>query len=263
MLPRQTLVLGYGPHLNEAGEFQMTTMDTSGRGSSWSVGSVIGTSFSTLFGHFLPFVGTALVASLPSLLFAITMGESWPLAGKIVDMIVGQIVTVTLVYGTVQALRGRKVSVVECLFEGMSRLGAALGVGIVVGLGIGVGMLLLIVPGLILMTIWAVAVPVSVMEHLGISGSLSRSSILTDGSRWRVFGAMLAAILISLVIVFAFTFALVAVFGDADSILLSLLIWAVGAVFQAYNSCVVATLYFYLRRDKEGLDIHQIGSVFD
>ena len=241
----------------------MTTMDTTGRESSWSVGSVIGTSFSTLFGHFLPFVGTALVASLPSLLFALAMGDEWPIAGRIVDMVVGQIVTVTLVYGTVQALRGRQVSIFECLSEGMGRLGAALGVGIVVGIGIGLAMLLLIVPGLVLMTVWAVAVPVAVMEGMGISGSLSRSSTLTDGRRWRVFGAMLIAMLIALVIILAFTFAAAALFGDANAILLVILIWALGAIFQAFNACVVATLYYYLRRDKEGLDIHQIASVFD
>lgn len=224
---------------------------------------MIGTSFSTLFGHFLPFLGTALVASLPSLLFAFTLGDAWPIAGKIVDMIVGQIVTVTLVYGSVQALRGRQVSIIECLSEGMSRLGAALGVGIVVGIGIGFAMLLLIVPGLILMTIWAVAIPVSVMEGMGVSDSLSRSSTLTDGRRWRVFGAMLVAGLIGLATVLAFTFAAAAVIDVSDSIFFVILIWALGAVFQAYNACVAATLYYYLRRDKEGLDIHQIASVFD
>ncbi len=209
----------------------MTTTDMGGSAAGWSVGSVIGTAISTLFGHFVPFVGTALVASLPSLLFAIVVPASK--VQSIVDLVINEIVAVTLVYGAVQALRGRQVPMSECLSQGLSRLGAALGVAILAGLGIAFGMVLLIVPGLILATMWAVAIPIAVVEKMGVTASLSRSAALTRERRWRVFGAVFAVS------------------------------WAAGAIFQAFNACVVATLYYFLRRDKEGVDIHQIAAVFD
>ena len=40
-------------------------------------------------------------------------------------------------------------------------------------------------------------------------------------------------------------------------------VWAFVALTQAFTACVVATLYYYLRRDKEGIDLEQIAAVFD
>jgi predicted alpha/beta hydrolase len=51
--------------------------------------------------------------------------------------------------------------------------------------------------------------------------------------------------------------------GHGSSTVIVAVSWAVGAIFQAFNACVVATLYYFLRRDKEGVDIHQIAAVFD
>ena len=42
-----------------------------------------------------------------------------------------------------------------------------------------------------------------------------------------------------------------------------IVIWALTAAVQAFSACLYATLYFYLRREKEGVDIEQIASVFD
>ena len=51
-------------------------------------------------------------------------------------------------------------------------LGQLILVGIVAGIGIVIGFVLIIVPGLILITIWSVVAPVIVLEH---PGGLSRS----------------------------------------------------------------------------------------
>ena len=238
----------------------MTAMDTSGRGAAWDVGSVIGTAASTLFGHFVPFVGTALVASLPSLLFTIFVPDSR--GQSIVDFIVGQIVTVTLVYGTVPALRGRQVSISECLSQGLKRLGAAIGVGILTGIGIVLGAVFFLVPGFILATMWAVAIPAATIEQKGVMLSISRSSDLTRERRWRVFGAFLVSTLITLA-VGAVVGAIAGVIGGEHSVTFSVVLWAVTATSQAFSACVVATLYYFLRREKEGVDIDEIASVFD
>ena len=237
----------------------MTSMDAS-RGAEWGVGSTISTSASILFGNFVPFVGTALVASLPSLAFSQVVDSA--AAQNIVTFIVSQIVTVTLIYGAVQALRGRPVSISECLSQGFSRLGAALGVAIVTGICIAIGLVALIIPGLILMTIWAVAIPAATVENAGVGASLSRSSALTRERRWRVFGAVLVTSIISVVVIVVAA-AIAGVFAGPESFLFGAVVWALSAASQAFSACVFATLYCFLRREKEGVEIDQIATVFD
>ncbi len=181
---------------------------------------------------------------------------------SIVDLIVGQIVSVTLVYGSIQALRGQQVTIGECLSEGLKRLGAALGVAILSGIGIGLGIVLLIVPGLILAAMWAVAVPAAVIEEMSATAALSRSQELTRERRWRVFGAYFIAGLIT-VVGGAIVGGVVGVAAGIDSTIFLVSVWAFVALTQAFSACVVATLYYYLRREKEGVEIHQIAAVFD
>lgn len=238
----------------------MTAMQSGAGEASWNVGNVISTAGAILFGHFGPFAGTALVASLPSLVFDYLVPNS-PFH-SIVDLIVGQIVSVTLVYGSIQALRGQQVTIGECLSEGLKRLGAALGVAILSGIGIGIGLVLLIVPGLILGAMWAVAIPAAVIEERGVTASLSRSQELTSERRWRVFGAYFVAALIT-VVGGAIIGGIAGVTGGLDSTLFLVAVWVFVALSQAFTACVVATLYYYLRREKEGVEIHQIAAVFD
>jgi uncharacterized membrane protein len=177
-------------------------------------------------------------------------------------MIVGQIVCATLVYGSIQVLRGRQVTIGECLSQGLKRLGAVLGVAILSGIGIVLGMFLLFVPGLILATMWAVAVPAAVVEERGVTASLSRSQELTSGRRWRVFGVYLLTLLILIVggLVFEGVTAVVTSLNSLTSIVGT---WIFSALVQAFNACLIATLYYYLRREKEGVEIDQIATVFD
>ena len=57
-------------------------------------------------------------------------------------------------------------------------------------LGILIGFILVIVPGLILLTIWSVAAPVVVLERPPGLGALGRSRELVKGSGWPVFGVI-------------------------------------------------------------------------
>lgn len=237
----------------------MTSMEAS-RGATWGVGLTIETSATILFKNFVPFVGTALVASLPSLIFAQIVTSE---AGQgIVSFIISQIVTVTLIYGAVQALRQRQIAITECLQQGFRRLGAALGVAIIAAICVALGLIALVVPGLILMTMWAVAIPAATIEQAGVGASLSRSSALTRERRWRVFGAVLVAGIITIVVSIIAASIAGAVAG-AHSFLFTVVIWALSAVSQAFSACVSATLYYFLRREKEGVEIDQIATVFD
>ena len=55
-------------------------------------------------------------------------------------------------------------------------------------------------PGLYLLTIWAVFAPAIVVERTGIFGSFSRSHELVKGDGWAVFGTIVVAYLIVFVV---------------------------------------------------------------
>src|SRR3954451_5389399 len=66
------------------------------------------------------------------------------------------------------------------------------------GLGVGFGALL-IIPGLILATYWAVSIPVVVCEVRTAPQALSRSWELVRGQGWRVFGVLIVTLLLYIV----------------------------------------------------------------
>jgi hypothetical protein len=79
-------------------------------------------------------------------------------------------------------------------------LGALIVAGILAGIGVGIGLVLLIVPGLFLLTIWAVIAPVIVIERRDALQSFGRSRDLVRGSGWQVFGVILVLFLLQFVV---------------------------------------------------------------
>lgn len=247
----------------------MTAVSAAGGSGTWSIGSAIEAAASVLVRHLVPFVATALIAALPSVLFGLLVGVRsrglltiTGIVSMVINLAVLTLVIQTLTYGTVQALRGSKVSIGDCLMQGLRNLPVGMGVGFLAYIGIVLGMILLIVPGFILFTMWSVALPAAIVERTGVFRALGRSRDLTSGRRWRVFGAILIPILISIVtswILIGLVFGL----RGVTSTTFQIVSWLISSVEQAFSVCVFATLYYYLRREKEGVDIQQIAAVFD
>lgn len=68
--------------------------------------------------------------------------------------------------------------------------------GILAGLGIVLGLILLIVPGLVLMTWWVLIIPVIVLEQRSAGDAFGRSRELVRGYGWGVFGVIVLTILV-------------------------------------------------------------------
>jgi hypothetical protein len=73
-------------------------------------------------------------------------------------------------------------------------------VGVLAGIAIAIGFVLLIVPGLFLLTIWAVIVPAIVIDRAGVFESFGRSRELVRNNGWRVFGVIVVLFLLQLVV---------------------------------------------------------------
>jgi hypothetical protein len=141
---------------------------------------------------------------------------------------------------------------------------------IMVGLGIGViiGFVLLIVPGIILMLMWALAIPVAVLEDAGLGDALSRSRYLTKDHRWRVF----AIFLLYFVLIFSMELAIGGVVAAVVALkgihitaasmptafsVLGLVIGFLAACFITPVLTICLSLMYYDERvRKEAFDIH-------
>jgi hypothetical protein len=122
-------------------------------------------------------------------------------------------------------------------------LGQLILVGIVVGVGVLVGFILIIIPGLILLTIWSVSAPVVVLERPGGLRALGRSRELVRGNGWRVFGVVLVFFL--LVVVLGTTLELLAdALATGAGIVVRVL---VGVLTAPLYALAAAVLYFELR----------------
>jgi hypothetical protein len=120
--------------------------------------------------------------------------------------------------------------------------------GVLAGLGIVLGLILLIVPGLVLLTWWVLIAPVIVLENRSAGESFTRSRELVRGYGWSVFGVIVLTVL--LLIAFKIVLSLV---------LIPLADWLEGLVQNVVSGTLVAPfmaltwtlLFFRLRQAKE------------
>ncbi len=98
-------------------------------------------------------------------------------------------------------LDGRRDQTVGGLFSSASPyIGPLLLAGVLAGIATAIGFVLLILPGLFLLTIWAVIVPVIVIERTGVMPAFGRSRELVRGDGWRVFGVIVVLFLLQIVV---------------------------------------------------------------
>lgn len=123
-------------------------------------------------------------------------------------------------------------------------LGQLILVGIVAGIGILIGFILIIVPGLILATLWSVAAPVVVLEHPGGLRALGRSRELVRGNGWNVF-----AVILLLVILVGLVGLGIEGAADAAGTGVGLVVRVVVGILTApISALAAAVLYFDLRK---------------
>ena len=95
---------------------------------------------------------------------------------------------------------GRKPSLNESLTQSLRVYFPLLLLCLLLGVVIGLGFLLLIIPGLVLIVMFWVAVPALIVERRGILESFRRSRELTAGHRWSVFLVFVSEILVTIVL---------------------------------------------------------------
>jgi hypothetical protein len=118
-----------------------------------------------------------------------------------------------------------------------------MGVSVLYAIGVALGFVFLIIPGLILLVIWSVVAPVTVLERPGVFAAFARSRQLVQGNGWAVFGVIvllgLAVVVVSLAAGLA-----AASLGSVGGALIE---WAVTAAAAPLGALSASVLYFALR----------------
>jgi len=252
-----------------------------------SVGRVFQRAFSTIAHNPLVVLGLALIiGAIPGLLISYLFGSyvfrgvgAGASAGTMAAVSVGAIVSglITLVISavvqgaltraTVAESEGGKASFGESLSAGLRVILPLIGVGLIFGIGVALGMVLLIVPGVMLLLMWAVAAPAVVVERQGVLHALSRSRELTKGARWKILGIFLVlavlywglAIVIGLVGIKAYSMANAA---EGFTIWNMLGTIVLGTILNVLWGTIQPSLYVELRHWKQGDSMDTLENVF-
>ena len=206
---------------------------------------VIGETFEIYRAHFAVLIVTALAVFVVAGLIQGLASEIDGILGSIIGGIVN-LIAVALYTGFVVKLvedirDGRRdFSTGELLSAATPALGALILNSILRGIGIVIGFILLIVPGLYLLTIWSVTSPAIVAERAGAIDAFGRSHQLVKGNGWPVFGAIVLAFLITIGVSIVAA-AIGAAFGVAGAIVLGIIASALTAPVAA----LVASVLFF------------------
>ena len=227
-----------------------------------SVGEVLEEAFGLYKRFFWRFVGTAavvfVVLDLASAFAdrashnSLASGLLWSLIAAVLSIVGAFWMQGALVEAVRDVRDGRIDTTIGELYERTRpRLPALIAAGIVAGIGVVIGLVLLIVPGLVLLTRWALIPAVIVIEKRRAGEAFNRSWELTRGYGWTAFGSLLVAFI---------------AYAVAQAILRTLFfplprfadIWIGGVVAHSvaipFLAVVGAVLYFRLARLSVGLE---------
>jgi hypothetical protein len=115
---------------------------------------------------------------------------------------------------------------------------------ILAGIAIAIGLILFIVPGLFLLTIWCLIVPVIVLENVDFGASFGRSRDLVRGHGWHVFGTIVLVFLV-LIVVGVLIGLILAALPDAVRGLISGVVS--GTLIAPFLALVVTLAYYRLK----------------
>jgi hypothetical protein len=183
------------------------------------------------------------VFALQAILALVLTGALAAVAG-----LLGLVLTIFYQGMVVQLVRdvqdGRRDASVGDLFRSVAPVfWPLLAVAILFGLGVGIGFVLLVVPGLFLLTIWSVTAPVTVIEQPGILRAFGRSRALVRGYGWPVFGVIVLVFLVAIAV--SIVAGLIAApLGDGGQTVVQ---WIVNALLAPLAALTSAVLYFTLR----------------
>jgi len=263
----------------------VTTIDTA---EDFRIGRVVSRLFNVLFANWTIFLSLTAFLTIPTLLFtaytalnpaSTGMGANGFLPGGVlrffehsalallIYFVFGYTLQAALTQGTVLYLNGERPSFGGCLATGVKAFVPIVIIGSLSFLGMMLGAMLLIIPGLILLLMWCVVIPVRIVEQTRIGESFGRSRALTKGHRGKIFLLMLMffllAVVLGLVTRPVMGLSIIAPKPNELNIPYVLVTWAENVLTTSLLTIGIASIYYELRLVKEGIGAQQMAAAFD
>jgi hypothetical protein len=255
------------------------------RDENFEMGRVASRTFGTIGRNAVTFFSLGVLAVAPQLILSAYLGVGVFAKGQAVDpskiinnlglfflvsvfaVVLTAVLQAALVHGTISDLNGKKASFGECLQTGFRYALPVIGLSILFSFAMVFGLVLLVVPGVLIMLAWSVAVPVLVVEQTGVFGAFGRSAELTKGHRWAILGLGLVFWIISVIIGLALapldSMLILSGEGISSMALVLLVNGIVNVLTTTIMAAGVAAIYYELRSIKEGIGPEQLAAVFD
>lgn len=230
--------------------------------------SIILILYSPLTLLYVPFFLEASLSGEPAEVVA--GAEGWVLWGPVAAavllfLVVTPAASAAIAYGVVRKMRHEPVTLGECFRKGFRRWVSVVGASILIGLLTLGGFVLCILPGIIALTGWFVAIPALVVEEIPATDGMERSWNLTSGHRLSIFGVVFVFFLLQqLTEIPSYLGESLGVAQEGvGALLLLVLTLAVSLVFTAVQSIASAVAYHDLRVEGEGFGLEEIAAAFD
>jgi hypothetical protein len=234
---------------------------------AFSVGAVIGRTFTVWLRNIVPFTLLSVIVQSPLLIYTAVVlrgglteaeAKNWQLAITYGPYVLNPIAAGLIAYGVFRQLSGKTAGVLECLEKGLAQIVPVLLTGIVVAVLIVLGSFL-VIPGIVFACMWWIAVPVAVVERTNVIESMRRSHVLTKGEKGSVFVVLLVLGLVWLGV----TMLLGAVYADVeDPTAFNWALVVLMVVFSVLQAVAAAVGYHDLRISKEGASVDELVAVF-
>jgi hypothetical protein len=193
-------------------------------------------------GHFLliSFVIYVIAAILVALLsLASVVGA---ILGAIVSLAATYVLQASLIKAVQDVRDGRvDLDLSQTVQAALPYLLPVIGASLLAGIGIAIGLVLLIVPGLVLLTFWCLIVPFIVLAGSGVFEAFGKSWRTVRGYAWQVFGTYVLVFLILI----AFSIVLSLILLVLPQFLRSFVNNVVAGTLIAPFLALVATLIYY------------------
>jgi hypothetical protein len=254
-----------------------------------STGELLDRTFSLYRSHFGLFVGifalpylVVLAFRLVGLVFQsqtpqisnILMNLVWSMGALFLILIVSAASQAAAVVAVSNLHLDRPASVMDSFSTVKGEIPGVIGVSLLVGMASGVAFFAFIVPGVLLLIMWSLAVPAKVLEHRGVTDAMSRSMELTKGSRGRIFviGLLILVLSIGVSWLLQWPILIAAGFSMKTGIQRMAIGWQVAALVAdfisrslvgALGTIALSLVYYDQRVRKEAFDLQLMMSTID
>jgi hypothetical protein len=165
-------------------------------------------------------------------------------AGAVVDLFFLFLLQAALVKAVQDVRDGRvDLNFSETLRAALPYVAPVAGAGILAAIGIAIGFVIIIVPGLILLTFWSLIVPAIVLGGVPAMSSFGQSWRTVRGHAWRVFGTFVLVWLIDIVFKIVLSAIFYALPGSGRDFISSIV---AGTLFAPFLAIVVSLIWYRL-----------------